>query len=161
MPKRDRLQPLQVYRFLPRTNCKECGLSGCMPFAFALISREKTPQDCPPLLQPQFAEQLQFLTRAFGAGEVQESGLLIDRERCNGCGDCVVVCNRALGTMVYSGVVSQRGNSEEEKVSPVLQIVDGLVKVINWQGCKRCASPPNLCRVCEEKCPFGALELVR
>ncbi len=136
MPKRERLQPLQVYRFLPRTNCKECGLSGCMAFAFALISREKTPDDCPPLLTEKFTPSYRFLKEQFGTGEVEETGLMIDRERCNGCGDCVVV-------------------------SPVLKVVDGVVQVVNWKSCKRMMDPPQFCRVCEEKCPFGALELVR
>jgi len=159
MPKKERLQPLQVYRFLPRTNCKECGLSGCMAFAFALISREKTPDDCPPLLSEQFASSYQFLREQFGAGEVEETGLLIDREKCNGCGDCVVVCERALTSVYSHGMIVER--ESETPLSPVLKVVDGVVQVVNWKSCKRMMDPPQFCRVCEEKCPFGALELVR
>lgn len=157
MPRRDKFQPLQVYQLLPRTNCKQCGLMNCYAFAFALVSREKHPGDCPPLLTEKYASVYQTLTEAFGGGEVQEMGLLIEREKCNGCGDCVVVCNRAITTVVYQGIVSRR---EGAHIPPVLRIKDGVVEVMNWGSCKRCLTPPNMCRLCEEKCPFGALELV-
>jgi CO dehydrogenase/acetyl-CoA synthase gamma subunit (corrinoid Fe-S protein) len=49
MPKRDRIQPYQAYQFLPRTNCKLCGLPGCFVFAAALVGREKGLKDCPEL----------------------------------------------------------------------------------------------------------------
>ena len=157
MPKRDRLQPLQVYQLLPRTNCKQCGLMNCYAFAFALSTREKTVADCPPLLADEYAVAHQVLSAAFGSGEVQDTGLLIEREKCNGCGDCVAVCNRALSTLVNKGVVTRRDISD---VPPPLDILSGVVEVTNWTSCKRTLDTPNMCRLCEEKCPFGALELV-
>ncbi len=157
MPKRDRLQPLQVYRLLPRTNCKQCGLMNCYAFAFALASREKSVADCPPLLAEEFVSAYETLGAAFGSGEVQETGLLIEREKCNGCGDCVVVCNRALSTLVNKGIVSHRDLTD---APPALDILEGVVEVVSWTSCKRTINPPNMCRLCEEKCPFGALELV-
>lgn len=157
MPRRERLQPLQVYRLLPRTNCKQCGLLNCYAFAFALASREKSVADCPPLQTPEFASACQTLAAAFGGGQVQETGLLIEREKCNGCGDCVVVCNKALGTLVHKGIVCRR---DLTNVPPALGIAEGAVQVANWSSCKRTLNPPNMCRLCEEKCPFGALELV-
>jgi acetyl-CoA decarbonylase/synthase complex subunit gamma len=45
------LSPIDVYKLLPRTNCQECGEENCMAFATKLVNREKTIQDCPPLLQ--------------------------------------------------------------------------------------------------------------
>lgn len=127
----------------------------CYAFAFALVSRENAPKDCPPLLSPQYQSNYEALMEAFGGGEVQQTGLLIEKEKCNGCGDCVVVCDRAISTLVYGGVASHR-----EGVPPVLHIVDGVIQVVRWESCKRCLTPPNACRLCEEKCPFGALELV-
>lgn len=157
MPRRDKLQPLQVYQLLPRTNCKQCGLMNCYAFAFALVSREKSPADCPPLLTERYQDAYRTLMAAFGSGEVQETGLLIEKEKCNGCGDCVVVCNRAISTVVYHGIASRREGAD---IPPVLRIMDGVVHVVSWPSCKRALTPPNMCRLCEEKCPFGALELV-
>ncbi|MEM2328404.1 MAG: (Fe-S)-binding protein, partial [Archaeoglobaceae archaeon] len=31
--------PLEVYNFLPRTNCKECGYDTCMSFASHILDR--------------------------------------------------------------------------------------------------------------------------
>jgi hypothetical protein len=41
--------PLQVYKFLPKTNCGECGISTCLAFAAAVIKQEKRLADCPYL----------------------------------------------------------------------------------------------------------------
>lgn len=159
--KTERLQPLRVYNLLPRTNCKLCGCPTCMAFAFALIAREKRPQDCPELDSEPFRLSLQTLSDCFGGEEpVEDTGLLVRRERCNGCGDCVLICNKAI-SMVASPMVGVYRRQADEKEPEVLQVVDGLVKVLNWSRCKRCDEPPTACRVCEEKCPFSALELVR
>jgi len=42
---------LEVFKLLPRTNCKECGLASCMAFAAALAQGDKTLEKCPPLLE--------------------------------------------------------------------------------------------------------------
>jgi 4Fe-4S ferredoxin len=161
MPKRDRIQPYQAYQFLPRTNCKLCGFPGCFAFAVALISREKGLKDCPELEKDAYRHLLERLKEYFGeeVAEVEKTGLLVSKDRCNGCGDCVVVCNKALTAIgFHEGIIVHR---QEREVTPVLEIADGIVRVINWDSCRRCAEPPTLCRVCEEKCPFGALELVK
>ncbi|MEM3607307.1 MAG: acetyl-CoA decarbonylase/synthase complex subunit gamma [Candidatus Bathyarchaeia archaeon] len=43
------LSPTEVYKFLPRTNCRECGEDNCMAFATKLVNREATLDKCPPL----------------------------------------------------------------------------------------------------------------
>ena len=157
MPKKNRLQPLQINQLLPRTNCKECGCLTCIAFAFGLISREKNVDDCPYLQTEEFRSSWETLQSAFGGeGVVKEQGLLIEKAKCNGCGDCVVVCDKAITSLVFQGHIVKR-----QDVPPVLGIVDGLVDVINWSSCKRAMDSPEQCRVCEDKCPFGALELVR
>lgn len=40
---------LSVYKMLPRTNCKECGLATCMAFASALINDQVQIDVCPSL----------------------------------------------------------------------------------------------------------------
>ncbi len=33
------VSPIEVYKLLPRTNCKECGEENCMAFAVKLVNR--------------------------------------------------------------------------------------------------------------------------
>jgi len=54
-PKKE-LSPIDVYKLLPKTNCKECGEENCMAFATKLVNREATLQQCPPLLQEKYKE---------------------------------------------------------------------------------------------------------
>jgi len=154
--KKERLQPLQIYQLLPRTNCKLCGYPTCYAFAFALISRKKEPADCPELLLNAFSKVVKLLNEHLGTGQVIEgTDLVIDKEKCTGCGDCVVVCNKALTTLARPAMLVHR-----EEVPPVLQIVDGTIQVINWDSCKRTLKEVSLCSLCQEKCPFDALDLV-
>jgi len=55
------ISPIDIYKFLPRTNCGECGEKTCMAFATKLASREARLQDCPPLLKPEFKATYQKL----------------------------------------------------------------------------------------------------
>jgi len=52
---------LEVFKLLPRTNCKECGLASCMAFAAALAQGDKTVEECPPLLESENRENLEKL----------------------------------------------------------------------------------------------------
>lgn len=129
-----------------------------MAFAFSLISRDKRPEDCPQLLEDTYKPTLEQLNELFCSdAEVNEmTGLLIEKDKCVGCGDCVVICKKAITTMISHGMVIHR-----EDKPMALQVVDGIVQVVNWESCKRTAHPPEFCTVCEEKCRFGALELVK
>jgi len=40
---------LEILKFLPRTNCRECGEPTCMVFAVKIAEGAKGPGDCPPL----------------------------------------------------------------------------------------------------------------
>jgi len=156
LPKKGKTQPTQICQLLPGTNCKKCGLSTCFAFAYALSTRSKKPEDCPDLLAERYRSSLELLNSYFGKPyQVGGTGLYIDRERCNGCGDCVIACTKSLGVFV-SGV----GLIGSQDKPAILKVVDGIVEAANWNSCKRCQDPPVYCHVCEEKCPFGALELV-
>jgi acetyl-CoA decarbonylase/synthase complex subunit gamma len=48
------LSPIDVYKLLPRTNCKECGEENCMAFATKLVNREVSLEKCPPLLTREY-----------------------------------------------------------------------------------------------------------
>lgn len=45
------LSPIEVYKLLPRTNCKECGEENCMAFATKLVNREVVLDQCLPLVE--------------------------------------------------------------------------------------------------------------
>jgi acetyl-CoA decarbonylase/synthase complex subunit gamma len=45
------LSPIDVYKLLPRINCKECGEENCMAFATKIVNREVQVDQCPPLLK--------------------------------------------------------------------------------------------------------------
>ena len=34
------LSPIDIYKALPKTNCKECGQDNCMAFATKIVNRE-------------------------------------------------------------------------------------------------------------------------
>lgn len=46
---RENLQPLGLYRLLPRTNCKSCGEASCFNFALKLAAGQIRPEKCEPL----------------------------------------------------------------------------------------------------------------
>ena len=45
------LSPIDVYKLLPKINCKECGVDNCMAFATKIVNREINIDQCPPLLK--------------------------------------------------------------------------------------------------------------
>ena len=44
------ISPIDVYKSLPKTNCRECGEANCMAFATRLVNGELVLNDCPPIL---------------------------------------------------------------------------------------------------------------
>jgi acetyl-CoA decarbonylase/synthase complex subunit gamma len=50
------LSPIDVYKLLPKTNCKECGQENCMAFATKIVNREVTLDSCLPLLKKEHAK---------------------------------------------------------------------------------------------------------
>lgn len=45
------ISPIEVYKLLPRTNCKKCGEENCMAFAVRLVNLEVKPEKCTPLVE--------------------------------------------------------------------------------------------------------------
>jgi len=43
--------PMELYSYLPGTNCKECGQATCIAFAAKLIERSAKTEECKPLLK--------------------------------------------------------------------------------------------------------------
>jgi len=51
-----RLNPIELYKYLPRSNCQVCGELTCLAFAVKVLSGEKTITNCSPLLESGFKE---------------------------------------------------------------------------------------------------------
>jgi tetrahydromethanopterin S-methyltransferase subunit A len=70
-PQQDIMQPgksklnmgFVLLKFLPRTNCRECGRRTCLAFAIELGQRKCRLEECPFLDQPEFAVDRQALTK--------------------------------------------------------------------------------------------------
>jgi tetrahydromethanopterin S-methyltransferase subunit A len=70
-PQQDILQPgksrltagLVFHKFLPKTNCRECGKRTCLAFVIELAKGKCQPDDCPILSQPEFAADRQALAK--------------------------------------------------------------------------------------------------
>ena len=55
---RENLQPLELYRLLPRTNCKACGESSCFSFALKLAAGQIELSLCGPVnTEQQYEDQ--------------------------------------------------------------------------------------------------------
>jgi ArsR family metal-binding transcriptional regulator len=60
-----RVEPMEIYKYLPQTNCGKCEEQSCYTFAIKLMAGEVTLDKCTPLKEPEYAinlEQLQVLT---------------------------------------------------------------------------------------------------
>ncbi|MEM2903448.1 MAG: (Fe-S)-binding protein, partial [Candidatus Bathyarchaeia archaeon] len=55
------LSPIDVYKLLPKTNCKECGEENCMAFATKLVNRDIPLEKCKPLLTKEYEKAYQQL----------------------------------------------------------------------------------------------------
>lgn len=50
--KAKQLSAIDIYKILPRTNCRECGFQSCLAFAAALSTGEMTIDQCPSASRP-------------------------------------------------------------------------------------------------------------
>lgn len=51
-------RPLDVWALLPQSNCRECGETTCMAFAFGLVQGKRKAGECPPLCrEPAFVDR--------------------------------------------------------------------------------------------------------
>jgi acetyl-CoA decarbonylase/synthase complex subunit gamma len=55
------LSPIDIYKLLPKTNCKECGQENCMAFATKIVAREVNIDLCKPLVKPEHAKNAKTL----------------------------------------------------------------------------------------------------
>ena len=52
------ISPIDVYKLLPKTNCKECGEANCMAFATKVVNGELAVDNCPPVTKEEYRVNL-------------------------------------------------------------------------------------------------------
>jgi len=62
-------RPTDIYKLLPGTNCKKCGVPTCFAFAFKLTNNELDWKQCPLLLEEKFEANRLKLTQIFQDSE--------------------------------------------------------------------------------------------
>jgi len=63
-----RVELMDIYKYLPQTNCGKCSEQGCYIFAIKLIAGQVALDKCTPLKEPEYTynqERLQVLTAYF------------------------------------------------------------------------------------------------
>ena len=59
-----KLSPIDIWKQLPRTNCKECGEESCMAFAIKLLSLQTSLEKCKPLVEdPKYRKNYEELSK--------------------------------------------------------------------------------------------------
>jgi len=145
--------PMDIYKLLPKTNCKKCGETTCMSFAFKLLRGERKLEECEPLFDPKYEEQRKKLMEMLKIVEkATETGLVIREELCFGCGNCVTVCP----VHAYEDPEGAGSGFGPTIDKPIFIVENGTVKVVNVSLCRR-YKEKTTCVACKESCPTHAI----
>jgi Na+-translocating ferredoxin:NAD+ oxidoreductase RNF subunit RnfB len=142
----------EILEFLPGADCRQCGVS-CAEFAASLLARQAAPEDCPVLHEPDYAGFIEALHELLGP--LAAAGMRIDREKCNGCGICVAMCEFHLGNCAAARL--GQGPRPQDRV--VFRMINGTVVVVHQELCTRLVQAAEKCSKCAEYCPTDAIEL--
>ena len=61
--RKEEIKAKDIVNFLPKTNCRDCGLPTCFAFAVALLKGQKRLKDCSALSKLEFAQDKEALAR--------------------------------------------------------------------------------------------------
>lgn len=61
--RKEEIKAKDILDFLPKTNCRDCGLPTCFAFAVALLKGQKRLKDCSALSKLEFAQDKEALAR--------------------------------------------------------------------------------------------------
>ncbi len=103
------------------------------------------------LLSAFFILILLRLTRMLRGERVR---MVVVKEVCNGCGNCVVACP---ANAIREGVAGGKGESGADMV---IQIGRGTAVEVDLSRCERVKNPgaEHPCRACVDACPMDAIE---
>ncbi len=148
-----------IMNLLPKTNCGICDEATCLAFAVKLINRETELKACLPLFNdPAYKNQQKQLCEILKPLELAlETGILLDTEICNGCGNCVIVCP----PNVRVNPSSRLGDGAENPDNSLFVVYDGVARISNIEHCRRYEPPITQCNVCEVFCPTDAIKILR
>lgn len=91
---------LDVYKLLPKTNCRDCGLAACLAFAVAVIQGQKRLADCPHLSPEVLAETAPSAKAGDGVDDMQKA--LIDLQ-AQVCASDLAAAAQRLGLSLRQG----------------------------------------------------------
>jgi 4Fe-4S ferredoxin len=151
-----KLSAFQIYKLLPKTNCKKCGEQTCMAFATKLLNQERAVEECPLLEEPKYKKGGEELKEIFSKmSKVHPSGVTVDPELCTGCGNCVTACPvnvRVCEECAEGGPITDK--------EVLYKVVDGKLQIVNLDECRRVKPPKTSCNVCEVFCLSKAIKIV-
>jgi len=151
-----KFDPDDIYALMPGTDCQMCGMT-CREFADFLISRDLRPEDCPVLQEEAYGSHLGELKELLGPEvEKEETGLIIDAEKCNGCGICVMVCEYNIANS--SEVNLGRGPRSTDSVA--ITVENGRIRLVDPKRCTRTIQATDKCTKCKDWCPTQAIDLL-
>lgn len=151
---------MELFQYLPQTNCKKCGKPTCMAFSLDLLKGNVKIEDCTPLLEEEkYQNNYKTLKNILEGeeGKKKELKINIDTDKCDGCGICVTSC--PVNARVCYSILSGKTPDYPPNNHQLFLIKDGKCELLNLEHCRRLATEgkERECRVCETYCPRKAI----
>ena len=153
---------IEIYKYLPQTNCKKCDKSTCMVFALELLKGNVIIEDCIPLVaNSKYNKNYIELKGILGPeeGEKKELRINIDKDKCDGCGICVTAC--PVNARYCYSILSGKNPEYPPNKYQLFVIEEAKCELLNLECCRRIATEgrERECRVCETYCPRKAIKI--
>ncbi len=133
------LTGMQIYKNLPRTNCKDCGLPTCMAFAMQVAAKQKALTDCPHIsgdaeqaLSEASAPPMKLVKIGTGANEFQigqETVMFRHEEKFHRKSGIAVRIPAALSDDEVGALVDNINGSSFVRVGDTLKVAFSAVEV--------------------------------